>query len=166
MIRSVIAGVGSYLPAKIITNAELAKTVDRLPGRHVSVGCILAKIVGPIHGFLVGRQLERAEAPFAMALLAMVLENPRHVFRVGDHLARGSRPRGVLAGQLDRAANRLGARNADRFSGDQFIQRPFQIGRRDRAGRAAACPITIVDPAAIGQLAPAVEDAHLGRDLE
>jgi len=28
MIRSVIQGVGSYLPAKIVTNAELAKTVD------------------------------------------------------------------------------------------------------------------------------------------
>lgn len=27
-IRSVIRGVGSYLPAKIVTNEELAKTVD------------------------------------------------------------------------------------------------------------------------------------------
>ena len=28
MRRSVIQGVGSYLPQKIVTNAELAKTVD------------------------------------------------------------------------------------------------------------------------------------------
>jgi 3-oxoacyl-[acyl-carrier-protein] synthase-3 len=27
-IRSVIRGVGSYLPAKVVTNEELARTVD------------------------------------------------------------------------------------------------------------------------------------------
>ena len=98
----------------------------RLPRRHLAAFGIVANVVGPVDGLLVGHRGERADLAGAVALLTVILEDRQHVTVIGD-----------LAGLLDRLVADEGTadgrrdRLAHRLAGEQVVEGLAQSWRLD-----------------------------------
>src|SRR5207237_8783057 len=102
---------------------------------------------GPIDGILVADERHRANLVGPMALLAVLLQDPRDVPGEGDGpiLLR-------LDGASDDAALDLGDGDADRLAGQDFIERDDEVVAA-RLVAAVLVAKAIVDAASIDHLA-------------
>src|SRR5262249_32690136 len=127
--------------------------------RHAPLLDHFADRLAPGRGVVVVEQRHGTDLPGAVALLAVVLEDARHLLRV-SHLAGLLR----LYPARRQAPPRLRGRRRDRLAGEDFAQRLGEVAARRLCPREADA-VLVVDAAAVAHLALAVEDERFRRPL-
>src|SRR5262249_6566836 len=130
-----------------------------IPRRHPVLVHDFPDRLTPGHGVVVAQERHRADLAGPVTLLAVVLNDARDLFRVGD-LAGFLR----LDGPCDEAARRLGGRRRHGFTGEHLAHGLCQIAAR-RLDAGEADTILVVDTAVISHLSVGVDNEDLRRAL-
>ncbi len=130
-----------------------------MPGRHPIRRDHLPDRRGPAGRFLVIGQREGTNLARPMAIDAVLVEDPRDLFREGHGAGLVGLPH-----PSDQATCRLGERLADRLVGQQFVERLPQIVVLG-LGPHVPNAVLVVDPPAVAHHPLLIQDKRLGRSL-
>src|SRR5437660_1262112 len=109
------------VPREVTLIMKLAVTRDCFPGRHDAASSIVLDLRCPRVSLLIGLQREWRNFPCAVADDTVLIQDRRHVLRIGDSPKFGGLGDGAIVSE-DRTSERKRARILDRFAGENRIE--------------------------------------------